>query len=324
MSASWISPGRPKISRSKRSSKRFSTRRCRRSSTSGPTREDDLEPSRGVMGVMDKRKAWQHKLNEDRWAAILWPEEWGGRAATTAQQVIYTQVMAKYRSPGIYNANGIVQIGPSIISWGTEDQKARWLPGILDATEHWCQGFSEPQAGSDLANLRTTAILSDDESHYVVNGQKIWISLRADREVGPVPVAHRPDRDLARPQARRHHRVHHRHGAARHRHPPDPRDHGRLVVLRGVLHRREDPGRRPARRRGQRLARVDGRARPGARRQRGPGDLDGAGPAHAVAAPRRPRTPTRCGPRDPRARRAGCTSRSSTTRLLIAARCRRC
>ena len=84
--------------------------------------------------------------------------------------------MAKYRSPGIYNANGIVQIGPSIIAWGTEDQKARWLPGILDATEHWCQGFSEPQAGSDLANLRTTAILSDDESHYVVNGQKIWIS----------------------------------------------------------------------------------------------------------------------------------------------------
>ncbi len=138
--------------------------------------QDDLEPSRGVMGVMDKRKAWQNKLNEDRWAAILWPEEWGGRAATTAQSVIYTQVMAKYRSPGIFNANGIVQIGPSIIAWGTEDQKARWLPGILDATEHWCQGFSEPQAGSDLANLRTTAILSDDGSHYVVNGQKIWIS----------------------------------------------------------------------------------------------------------------------------------------------------
>jgi acyl-CoA dehydrogenase len=137
---------------------------------------EDAEASRGVMGVMDKRKAWQHKLNEGRWAAILWPEEWGGRAATTAQSVIYTQVMAKYRSTGIFNANGIVQIGPSIISWGTDDQKARWLPGILDATEHWCQGFSEPQAGSDLANLRTTAILSDDESHYVVNGQKVWIS----------------------------------------------------------------------------------------------------------------------------------------------------
>ncbi|HEV7526473.1 MAG TPA: acyl-CoA dehydrogenase family protein [Acidimicrobiia bacterium] len=137
---------------------------------------EDPNASRGVMGVMDKRKAWQNKLNEGRWAAILWPEEWGGRDATTAQQVIYTQVMAKYRSPGIFNANGIVQIGPSIITWGTDDQKARWLPAILDASEHWCQGFSEPQAGSDLANLRTTAILSDDGTHYVVNGQKTWIS----------------------------------------------------------------------------------------------------------------------------------------------------
>lgn len=137
---------------------------------------EDADASRGVMGVMDKRKAWQNKLNVGRWAAILWPEEWGGRGATTAQQVIYTQVMAKYRSTGIFNANGIVQIGPSIISWGTEDQKARWLPAILDASEHWCQGFSEPQAGSDLANLRTTAILSDDGTHYVVNGQKTWIS----------------------------------------------------------------------------------------------------------------------------------------------------
>ena len=137
---------------------------------------EDLDASRGVMGAMDKRKAWQHKLNEGRWASILWPEEWGGRAATTSQQVIYTQVMTRYRTPGIFNANGIVQIGPSIIVWGTEEQKSRWLPGILDASEHWCQGFSEPQAGSDLANLRTTAILSDDGSHYLANGQKVWIS----------------------------------------------------------------------------------------------------------------------------------------------------
>src|SRR3954449_1208188 len=135
---------------------------------------EDADASRGVMGVMDKRKAWQNKLNEQRWAAILWPEEWGGRGATTAQQVVYTQVMTKYRTPGIFNANGIVQIGPSIITWGTDDQKARWLPGILDASEHWCQGFSEPQAGSDLANLRTLALADGDE--YVVNGQKIWIT----------------------------------------------------------------------------------------------------------------------------------------------------
>jgi alkylation response protein AidB-like acyl-CoA dehydrogenase len=126
------------------------------------------------MGVMGKRAAWQRKLNEGRWAAILWPDEYGGRGATVSQNVIYTQVMARYRAPGIFNANGIVQIGPSIYTWGSEEQKARWLPGILDATEHWCQGFSEPQAGSDLANLRTTAILDGDD--YVVNGQKVWIS----------------------------------------------------------------------------------------------------------------------------------------------------
>ena len=137
---------------------------------------EDLGASHGVTGAMEKRRAWQHTLNKGRWAAILWPEEWGGRAATVSQQVIYTQVMTRFRTPGVYNANGIVQIGPSIIAWGTDEQKARWLPGILDASEHWCQGFSEPQAGSDLANLRTTAILDDGGDHYVVNGQKVWIS----------------------------------------------------------------------------------------------------------------------------------------------------
>jgi alkylation response protein AidB-like acyl-CoA dehydrogenase len=142
----------------------------------GAAGDGDDSASRGVMGVMAKRAAWQRKLNEGRWAAILWPEEHGGRGATVSQNVIYTQVMARYRTPGTFNTNGIVQIGPSIISWGTDEQRARWLPGILDATEHWCQGFSEPQAGSDLANLRTTAILSEDDSHYVVNGQKVWTS----------------------------------------------------------------------------------------------------------------------------------------------------
>src|SRR3954466_3836812 len=82
----------------------------------------------GVMGAMGKRQAWQHVLNEGRWAAILWPEAWGGRDATVSQHVLYTQTMARYRTPGIYNANGIVQIGPAIIQWGTDDQKARWLP----------------------------------------------------------------------------------------------------------------------------------------------------------------------------------------------------
>jgi len=128
----------------------------------------------GVMAQMERRRAWQRLLNTGRWAAIGWPEEWGGRDATVAQNVVYSEVMARYRTPGIYNANGLWQIGPMIIRWGTDEQKQRWINNILDADDHWCQGFSEPEAGSDLANLRTLAVADGDE--YVVNGQKIWIS----------------------------------------------------------------------------------------------------------------------------------------------------
>ena len=124
--------------------------------------------------TMARRQAWQQRLHSGRWAAINWPKEWGGREATTMQNVIYSEVMARRKTPGIYNANGIWQIGPMIIRWGTDEQKQRWLPGIIGATEHWCQGFSEPEAGSDLANLRTLALADGDE--YVVNGTKIWTS----------------------------------------------------------------------------------------------------------------------------------------------------
>ena len=133
---------------------------------------DDHED--GVRRTMARRQAWQQRLHEGKWAAINWPIEWGGREATTMQNVIYSEVMARAKAPGIYNPNGIWQIGPMIIRWGTDEQKHMWLPGILDASVHWCQGFTEPEAGSDLANLRTTAIRDGDE--YVVNGSKIWIS----------------------------------------------------------------------------------------------------------------------------------------------------
>ena len=124
--------------------------------------------------AQQRRAAWQRVLNEGRWAAVHWPVEHNGRAATAMQRIIYSEVMSEYRTPGLANPNGLWQIGPMIIAWGTEEQKARWLPCILDASEHWCQGFSEPDAGNDLANLRTTAIRDGDG--YVVNGQKIWIS----------------------------------------------------------------------------------------------------------------------------------------------------
>jgi alkylation response protein AidB-like acyl-CoA dehydrogenase len=124
--------------------------------------------------TMARRQAWQRRLHEGHWAAINWPKSWGGREATVSQNTIYSEEMAKAKTPGIYNANGLWQIGPMILRWGTEEQQQKWLPGILSATEHWCQGFTEPQAGSDLANLRTLAVLDGDE--YVVNGRKIWIS----------------------------------------------------------------------------------------------------------------------------------------------------
>jgi alkylation response protein AidB-like acyl-CoA dehydrogenase len=132
------------------------------------------EAKTATLRTMERRRAWQRKLNEGRWAAINWPKEWGGREATIMQNVIYSEEMAKARAPGIYNTNGIWQIGPMIIRWGTDEQREMWLPGILSADQHWCQGFSEPQAGSDLANLRLAA--TGDGDDYVLNGQKIWIS----------------------------------------------------------------------------------------------------------------------------------------------------
>ena len=101
--------------------------------------------------IMLRRQAWQRRLHEGRWAAINWPKSWGGREATVSQNTIYAEVMARAKTPGIYNANGLWQIGPMILRWGTEAQQQQWLPGILNAEEHWCQGFTEPGAGSDLA-----------------------------------------------------------------------------------------------------------------------------------------------------------------------------
>ncbi len=144
--------------------------------TSDGTESDDEAGagSGGVMDQMERRRAWQRKLNEGRWAAISWPEEHGGRDATVTQNVIYSETMARYRTPGIYNANGLWQIGPMIIRWGTDEQQAMWVDNILNADDHWCQGFSEPEAGSDLANLRTVAVRDGDD--YVLNGRKIWTS----------------------------------------------------------------------------------------------------------------------------------------------------
>jgi alkylation response protein AidB-like acyl-CoA dehydrogenase len=133
---------------------------------------DDPTTATGHAKQYERRKAWQRHMAKDGWAAINWKKEWGGREATIMQNVIYSEEMAQSKAPGIYNANGIWQIGPMIERWGTDEQKQQWLPDILNADHHWCQGFSEPEAGSDLANLKVSAIRDGD--HYVVNGEKIW------------------------------------------------------------------------------------------------------------------------------------------------------
>jgi len=131
-------------------------------------REKPLEESFGYL------RAWQQKLHLGGWAAVSWPKEYGGRSATLMEQAIFWEEMARVEAPPMANALGLGIIGPTVIAYGTEAQKARFIPKILSAEEIWCQGFSEPNAGSDLAALQTEARLDGD--NYIVNGQKVWTS----------------------------------------------------------------------------------------------------------------------------------------------------
>jgi len=115
---------------------------------------------------------WHKKLYDAGFVGIAWPKEYGGRGATVLEQVVYNEEMAKARAPGGANGLGIGWAGPTIMAYGTEEQKKRFLPRILSAEDHWCQGFSEPEAGSDLANVQTRAV--EDGDYYIVNGQKVW------------------------------------------------------------------------------------------------------------------------------------------------------
>jgi alkylation response protein AidB-like acyl-CoA dehydrogenase len=118
---------------------------------------------------------WQKKIYEAGWAGISWPKEYGGRGAALIEQAIFQEEWARAEAPPLINVLGLSLIGPTIIAVGTEEQKNRFLPKILSAEEIWCQGFSEPNAGSDVASLGTKA--TPDGDHFVVNGQKIWTSL---------------------------------------------------------------------------------------------------------------------------------------------------
>jgi alkylation response protein AidB-like acyl-CoA dehydrogenase len=126
----------------------------------------------GLDAVVTFRREWQRKLHDAGWAGISWPEEFGGRGATLIEQAIFSQEMARADAPPPANILGLAMGGPVVIAHGTEDQKRRYLEPILSGEEIWCQGFSEPESGSDLASLKTKAVKDGDE--WVVTGQKVW------------------------------------------------------------------------------------------------------------------------------------------------------
>jgi alkylation response protein AidB-like acyl-CoA dehydrogenase len=122
----------------------------------------------------ERRRAWHRKLYDAGWMCIHWPKELGGRGATLMQQFIYHQELERAKAPPTVNFQGIARVGPTLMQWGTPEQKARYIPRIPPAQEIWCQGLSEPNHGSDLAAVETRAV--DNGDHFVVNGSKVWTS----------------------------------------------------------------------------------------------------------------------------------------------------
>jgi len=143
---------------------------------SGPFR--DLRGKTGQSGQAQRRRAWERALGAAGWSCIGWPEAYGGRDASLAEQVIFAEEYARAGAPGRLGYMGVELAGPTILAFGTEAQKRRFLPPIARGEELWCQGYSEPNAGSDLANVRTRAVLQAGGAggEWVVNGQKTWTS----------------------------------------------------------------------------------------------------------------------------------------------------
>src|SRR5436190_12796374 len=139
----------------------------------------ELSPEHAARLPADERirrlRAWQRKLAEARWVGITWPKAYGGRDAGIPEQIVYVEEMVRARAPEIIGNLGIGIAGPPILAYGSEAQKRRFAPRILTADDLWCFGFSEPGAGSDLASLRTQAVLRGD--YFEVTGQKVWTTL---------------------------------------------------------------------------------------------------------------------------------------------------
>ena len=135
----------------------------------------DAEGDGDMQAFIESRRAWQKKLFDAGYVGLTWPAEYGGRGRTLMEQLIFNDEMILAHAPEPINVIGLGMGGPVVIAHGTEDQKRRYLPPLLSAEEIWCQGFSEPNAGSDLSGLQTRA--EDRGDHYVVNGQKVWTTL---------------------------------------------------------------------------------------------------------------------------------------------------
>ena len=129
------------------------------------------EPS-GDEAAFEFRRAWQKKMHAAGWAGVSWPKEYGGRGATLIEQSIFYEEMVRSKAPSAANVLGLVMGGPVVMTHGTDEQKQRFLEPILSAEEIWCQGFSEPESGSDLASLKTKAV--KENGGWRVTGQKVW------------------------------------------------------------------------------------------------------------------------------------------------------
>tara|TARA_R110002110_G_scaffold245617_4_gene462024 strand:- start:6656 stop:7846 length:1191 start_codon:yes stop_codon:yes gene_type:complete len=147
---------------------------------------------------VEERKAWERKLAEGGWTCIGWPQQYGGRGASIEQQVIFNEEYARAGGPGRMGHIGETLTGPTLIAFGSEAQKERYLPGIREGREFWCQGYSEPSAGSDLANVKTRARLDEASGQWLINGQKVWTSLAHESQyvfviarTDPDSVAHK-------------------------------------------------------------------------------------------------------------------------------------